>query len=285
MNLLALRTLFVQFSGRYDFVEDVTDFVNKGADFFIQGGQKLLESLILTPKSKAKALKLIAADDYRISLSNCQSVHEVWARERTALTSGTLTIYRRYQIVAQSIVDFTVDGAADNVVGTVFIATGATVILSAVDSVVRVDYDDDEEGYQLHPVERKSLEAELIEDNLLAEAGKPYYYSVDIVRDVDVTETDVTARGLVFGPPADVYYTLTVSGIFRFNTLTDNADTNYWTDEWSILLLYASLFTLESFYRNTAGMRDWMNVITTIIFGIEADKVEEESHNINQMRG
>jgi len=285
MDLVSLRTLFTTLSGRYDLVVDATDFANNGADFFIQGGQKLLESLIITPKSEARVLKLIGSGDSRISLSNCQSIHEVWARKRTALTSGNLTVGNRYEIVAQSIVDFTADGAADSVVGTVFIATAATVILSAVDSVVRVDYDDDDEGYQLHPVKRKALELELVEHGMLASQGEPYYYSADVVRDTSVTESDVSARGLIFGPPADTYYTLTVFGIFRFDLLENDDDTNYWTDEWSILLLYASLYMLESFYRNTAGMRDWLNAIRLITDGMEMDKVEEESHNINQMRG
>lgn len=287
MNLLALRTLFTTLSGRYDLVKTVgaNAYTDNGANFFIQGGQKLLESLILTPKSKAKALKLVAAADSRIELSNCQSVHEVWARERTALTSGTITVGYRYRIVARSIEDFTADGSADNTVGTEFTATGATVTLTTLDSVVRIDYDNDEDGYRLNPVERPDLEIELVEEESLSAQGEPYYYSLDVVRDVDVTETDSTVRGILFGPPADGYYTLTVVGIFRFTELSSDIDTNYWTDEWSLLLLYAALYTLESSYRNTAGMRDWMNAITTILFGIELDKVEEEIHDIDQMRG
>ncbi|GAI92183.1 unnamed protein product [marine sediment metagenome] len=150
---------------------------------------------------------------------------------------------------------------------------------------MRIDYDDNEEGYQLSLVKRVALETELVDSESLAVQGKPYYYSLDVVRDINVTEADTTVRGILFGPPADTYYTLSVFGIFRFNLLSIDTDTNYWTDEWSLLLLYASLYMLESFYRNTAGMKDWMNAITVITFGIEADKVEEESHNINQMRG
>lgn len=287
MNLLALRTLFTTLSGRYDLVKTVgsNTFTDNGADFIIQGGQKLLESLILTPKSKAKVLKLVEADERRIDLSNCQSVHEVWARKRVELTSGNLTVGRRYEITARDDAVFTNDGAADNNVGTQFTADAATVTLDADDRVVRIDYDDSDEGYQLELVKRVALETELIEDGAVAAQGKPYYYALDVVRDTGVTESDTTVRGVLLGPPADTYYTITVVGIFRFDKLEDDTDTNYWTDEWSILLLYAAFFTLESFYRNTAGMRDWMNAITTIIFGIDSDKVEEESHNVNQMRG
>ncbi len=287
MNLLALRTLFTTFSGRQDLVQTVgsNTYTNNGADFFIQAGQKLLESMIVTPKSKAKALRLLAQAGYSISLSNCQSVHEVWARQRTALTSGTMTTGYRYQIVAQSLLDFTSDGASASTVGVVFVATSETLTLTAADSVVRVDYDADEDGYRLNPVDRVALEAELVEDQSLANQGEPFYYSLDVVRDTFTTESDTTVRGIVMGPPADTYYTITVFGIFRFDELSSDSDTNYWTDEWSFLLLYASLYMLESFYRNSTGMKDWMNAIMVIITGVESDKVEEEIHDINQMRG
>ncbi len=285
MNLLALRTLFTTFSGRYDLVVDTVDYANNGADFFIQGGQKLLESLVVTPKSQARSLKLVEQSEATVNLTNCQAVQEVWARARTAMTSGTLTVGQRYEIVARSIEDFVADGAADDVVGTQFTATGATVTLTTLDSVVRIDYDLDEEGYLMNPVDRTDLEVELGEDQSLVEEGEPFYYAVNVDRDIDVVESDPTVRGIVFGPPANGYYTFTIVGIFRFTLLDGDTDSNYWTDEHAVLLLYASLYTLESFYRNTAGMRDWMNAITTILFGVEADKVEEEIHNIDQMRG
>ena len=287
MTLLATRTLFTTLSGRYDLVVNTTDYANNGADFFIQGGQKLLESLILTPRSEAKALRVLAADEKRVSLSACQSVHEVWVRSRAELTSGNLTIGRRYEITARDDAVFIDDGAADNNVGTQFTADAETVTLDADDRVIRIDYGDSEEGWQLIPVEREALEAQLIEDAELSSIGEPYYYAIDVVRDTAVPETATTAlvRGLLIGPPADGYYTLTILGVFRFKTLTADADVNYWTEEWPTLLLYASFYTLESFYRNTAGMRDWMTAITTILFGIEADKVQEETHNIDQMRG
>lgn len=287
MNFLALRTLFTTLSGRYDLVKTVGEeaFSNNGADFFIQGGQKLLESLVITPKSEARVLKLVEADERRASLSNCQSIHEVWARKRVELTSGNLTIGRRYEITACDDAVFTDDGAADNNVGTQFTASAETVTLDADNRVVRIDYDDDEEGCQLKPVSRQTLEVELVEDGAVAASGKPCYYALDVVRDTGITEADTTIRGLLIGPPADAYYTLSVLGIFRFDLLEGDTDTNYWTDEWPTLLLYAALYTLESFYRNTAGMQDWMKAMNVIIFGIECDKVEEEVYNINQMRG
>lgn len=56
------------------------------------------------------------------------------------LSSGSLTIGQKYQITARTDADFTADGAADNVVGTQFVATAATVTLDAGDKVKRVQW-------------------------------------------------------------------------------------------------------------------------------------------------
>lgn len=56
------------------------------------------------------------------------------------LSSGSLTIGQKYQITARTDANFVADGAADNVVGTQFVATAATVPLDAGDKVKRVQW-------------------------------------------------------------------------------------------------------------------------------------------------
>jgi mannose/fructose/N-acetylgalactosamine-specific phosphotransferase system component IIB len=56
------------------------------------------------------------------------------------LSSGSLTIGQKYQITARTDANFVADGAADNVVGTQFVATAATVTLDAGDKVKRVQW-------------------------------------------------------------------------------------------------------------------------------------------------
>jgi len=43
MDLKALRTKFIDLSGRFDLVVDTTDYVDAGANFFIQAGQRFLD--------------------------------------------------------------------------------------------------------------------------------------------------------------------------------------------------------------------------------------------------
>lgn len=59
----------------------------------------------------------------------------------TAKTSGTTVSGHMYRIDAQSVIDFTTVGSADNVVGTEFLCTGV-VALSAVDAVSEITPDD-----------------------------------------------------------------------------------------------------------------------------------------------
>ena len=58
------------------------------------------------------------------------------------LSSGTLTVGKTFKITAQDGEDFTADGSPDNVVGTIFTATGTNVTLDANDKVVPVTFTD-----------------------------------------------------------------------------------------------------------------------------------------------
>lgn len=58
----------------------------------------------------------------------------------TELASGTVTVGQKYQITAQNTVDFTTVGAANNTVGTQFVATAATITLDATNKVKRVQW-------------------------------------------------------------------------------------------------------------------------------------------------
>ena len=46
----------------------------------------------------------------------------------------------------------------------------------------------------------------------------------------------------------------------------------------------ASLYTLETFYRNTEGANDWMNALKTFTKEVDFDNVEQELAEVNAMR-
>lgn len=78
MNLKEIRTEFVKKSGRFDLVEDTTNYTDDGADFFIQAGQRFLDQQLDSPKSKAVHPVSLIAGDTEIKADRCRSVNQIW---------------------------------------------------------------------------------------------------------------------------------------------------------------------------------------------------------------
>jgi len=92
MDLLAVRTKAVQLSGRYDLVEDDTNYVDAGMNFFITAGQRYLELRGIAKPSKSKHYQTLAVDDNYIVFQHCRAIHEVWVSDdegRTQLEERT----------------------------------------------------------------------------------------------------------------------------------------------------------------------------------------------------
>jgi len=100
MNLLQIRTSFVKLSGRYDLVEDAVDFVDNGANFYINAGIHLLEKLANVPECRARLFFELAVDAYSLTFQHkCRFIKEVWANnseERFELTKVPFNVFRTY---------------------------------------------------------------------------------------------------------------------------------------------------------------------------------------------
>lgn len=83
MNLLQIRTLFVNESGRHDLVVDTTAYVDNGANFYINAGQRLLDRSVKFHKESARTFRKTAAGDYGTTFSSCRSIQEVWLADLT----------------------------------------------------------------------------------------------------------------------------------------------------------------------------------------------------------
>lgn len=86
MNLLEVRKMFVKTTGRYDLVIDITDWVDDGANFFIQSGQNMIENLVgELPESEGRIWETITSDDYYVGFQKrCRSIFQVWANNSTS---------------------------------------------------------------------------------------------------------------------------------------------------------------------------------------------------------
>ncbi|HUV85194.1 MAG TPA: hypothetical protein VMV86_05745 [Methanosarcinales archaeon] len=77
MNLLQIRTLWIERSGRTDLVVDTTDYVDNGANFFIQAGQRLLDSIQPHRKSYGKYIKDINIGQSSLFINNVRAIEAV----------------------------------------------------------------------------------------------------------------------------------------------------------------------------------------------------------------
>ena len=81
--------------------------------------------------------KLTAAEIQTLALRGV-AISDRWG-STTVLSSGNLTVGRRYRITARASSDFTTVGAANNSVGTEFVATGTGAgLLTGTDTVVQI---------------------------------------------------------------------------------------------------------------------------------------------------
>jgi len=80
MNLLGIRTQFVERTGRFDLVVDTTDYVDNGANFFIQAGQRLLDSILPNRKDVGRYHKVINANQSSITLKHIRAFDTVYIK-------------------------------------------------------------------------------------------------------------------------------------------------------------------------------------------------------------
>lgn len=147
------------------------------------------------------------------------------------------------------------------------------------------------------------LRADYADKTSLLTTGQPIYYcpiwarpypnivtATDFIQDWllnDVIDSGSESfNAILIMPPSDsINYTLEVWGLFYGDTLINDEDVSYWTEEHSLLLCKAAAYQLESTYRNSEGMKDMMAAIEYDMKGIISDTIEEEISEINQMQG
>jgi hypothetical protein len=95
----------------------------------------------------------------------------------------------------------------------------------------------------------------------------------------------INLKAIYVMPPVDESYTVHVYGSFHQLELSNNTDENYWSSEYPDLLVLASLMMLETFYRNTQGVRDYREQIEAILTGLDKDAVEADIEEPHQMEG
>ncbi len=79
MNLKEVRTQFIETSGRYDLVLDTEEYLDNGADFYIQAGAKMLDQLDDSGAEAGTVFVTAKVSDYYKFIPQLRVVEEVWA--------------------------------------------------------------------------------------------------------------------------------------------------------------------------------------------------------------
>lgn len=285
MSLSDIRERFITASGRRDLITGSG--ADNGANFYIGAGVRLLDLYGTHSKRRAWYRKDIAAGDIKLAFRHCLAIEQVWlsnADGRNMLTKKGLGWLREnYQDTGSSSAFAQCLNTDGHVLTTVNLAGGRTRRVCTVG------------GHSYYSTLELSAptyycplvgglapdQSTLTEDNYTDEFT---YESEDIIFKSGTTE-HYAYNGILFYPPSDGIYTISVLGIFMSKPLVNDDDANFWSEVYPEQLVQAAMAVLEGFYRNTEGRKDWAAVVDDILGGIDSLEAEQDAAGISQMEG
>lgn len=79
MALLDIRKWFIEASGRFDLVVDLSEHADNGADKYIKAGQRWLDRQAKFLNQQGQVYRTLAAGEFMLKLQYCRMLREVWA--------------------------------------------------------------------------------------------------------------------------------------------------------------------------------------------------------------
>ena len=305
MEYVNVRRKFVELSGRYDLVN--SDWTDNGADFFINAGQQLLDRMQNTGKSQAKNVQLITVGTIKVYISGLRSVLNVWIGNSTdgliELKKCDVKYLRSLYSMQLSSVDTGTPEWYAPVSFRPFIDTETTTSLSGF-------YDVDDlilptAGTPLHYTNTGILIMPAPDTSMYVSTYGLYYsptlsasfgttltsgtltvgttYSItDWITDDSFTNVGGTnVEGTIFTATGTTPTHWVHSSILKPWVQTKS----FWAESFPDTLIQASLLKLETFYRNSEGVKDWEAAVNRDMLGFDKDAVEEEISGISEMGG
>ncbi len=299
MEYCLLRKKFCELSGRYDLMG--TDYTDNGADFFIDAGQKWLDRLQNTGKMQAKNIQSVAAGTIQVYVAGLRSILDVYAGNSTdgliPLKKATLAYLR--DMYGEQLGDVT-QGTPEWYAPAIFRPYADTLTLTSL-------YDADDliasttghytySGLILCPPPDDtyyiSIYGLYYSPTLTATLGTAQTSgtltsgSVYCITDWKTADDFTNIGGLnvdnnIFTATGTTPTTWTASSIVKPWTQTKS----FWSEVHPDILIKAALRSLEMFYRNTEGVKDWEAGIMSDITGMDKDAADEEAAGITEMGG
>jgi hypothetical protein len=247
MNLLQIRTQFAKISGRYDLVNPST-FADAGADFYIQQGQRSLERRLNINPTVAKFYNDLTTGQYKVSISNCRAIQEVWI-----LSSESRTEVKRLG-------DYDLRAIHQQYVSNMYTSPLSTM------ETGRPSH------YYLTNLRRTP------EDNDGSTDSSTISSYIDTSYPYDPAST-----GIILFPRCDEAYGIEIKGIFYSPILSSDEDSNVWASNYPTLLIWSALRELEIMFRGSKTASSWESLIEGELVGIEKDAIEQEINSIDTL--
>lgn len=269
MNLREIRRRFCEESARYDLMTE--DGYNQGADYYINSGQRLLDSSIEFPQSEATLLVSMAENQYTTSIQYARSIRNVsiiQADGRSSLTGLRPSEFRKYFPRLLSSVPTGVDPG---------FAVG-----NQAPGYNALDY-----NYYAFARASKQLFYTIMSPRPAPQIADPFNLST--LPHALATGADGLLWGesgsyltLVLAPVLDRDTTLQVIGNFWSPWLARDYDTSFWSDSHPDILISAAKAILEDSYRNSEGFKDLMNGLQVRLRGIDHDSATQDAYSVEE---
>lgn len=254
MSLLEIRERVAREFGRHDFCTDFagadyTDGSSGVSDAFINDGQRVLDRKANFVKGYSWLKKDVTAGIYKLNFRHCSAIKEVWAMnadtDRYKLRKRDLSWVRNEY--GEAYANLTQGDPSDY----------SPLIVNLVPDQIALKTTDytDEFTYD-H------------EEILFADTADHFLYS-----------------GIMFMPPVDETFTISVLGRFWSPPLSSDTDETFWTEVHPDILSLATMYCIERTYRNREGMADYMSTIMDAIGDIDRNLVEQEVQDKDSMEG
>lgn len=248
MSLLTARTKFVKLSGRYDLVSSPTAFTpDNGANAYIQAGQKFLDDL---QETKFYWYKInLSIGQAVVDLSFARAIKEVWIADATSRT----------QLEKKDL-----GWIKENYNGPIASLDRGTPL------------------YYARAVNTMAPQQAAL---TTANYSAAFTYGFEDIIFANETGYQGSYDSILIAPPTDAVITIEVLGKFFSNTLSADADENFWTRQYEDTLVWAALRQLDISYRNFEGAASYEDAIMKDTLGIDKNLVDEDISGVLQIEG
>jgi hypothetical protein len=245
MTLLELRQKLVQLSGRYDLVVDTTDYVDNGANFFINAGQRWLDRKVDHRQFLSRHFKVVSAGEIGVTFPLSRGIQQVWVQD---------SVNQVRQLVEKKTANWLMEEYYSP--------------FSEITGGIPLYY---------YPAYLRTYPSNPLLNDL-----QMYLHYADVA---PMVSDDKVYDGIIFMPPADTTYVIEVWGYFYTEEFTVDTQSTYWSVTVPEVLLFAALRMMEVFKRNSEGVKDWEYAIKEQLQDIDRDAADEDASDAVEMEG